>query len=318
MVARDPYSNREFTSPNTYSFLENNLSPTDRGLRQMLVLLVVSCISIVGWLAVARKDESVVASGKFVANYRPRSEPGELQRFLDSFLSSEIDILSVATGDSFKKGQVLVELDVEDVTIEMEHLQLEILSLNNQLYLNRSNNDQITHDLLAAEHRLALLNHDLRRRTIVAPYDGVVVETLQTKGNWVNVGTPILEIAPTDRRLLFRANVFPEDIGHVHVGSEVKVHPETYDRITEPPLLGRVLQIAPATVPAGDDAETGNYQVVIRLNDVLPANQVRLGTKGEVVIHGQVGADSMLSEILNRFLKENGKTRNHKMARAGS
>src|SRR5690606_15137061 len=79
-------------------------------------------------------------------------------------------------------------------------------------------------DLAKAEEELTAAEDVLRRREIIAPIDGTVVNMkFVTQGGVINPGTPILDIVPSNEQLLIEAQINPMDIDVVHPGMLAEV-----------------------------------------------------------------------------------------------
>lgn len=111
-----------------------------------------------------------------------------------------------------------------------------------------------------AETRLIDLQQQLRplldqaeRQVLRAPVDGRVMQ-LRAKVPGLAVGPrePLLELAPSQERLIVEARIAPEDIDHVRTGAAVQVHVTAFDASTGGPIAGSVRAIAPDAVATAD------------------------------------------------------------------
>ncbi len=143
------------------------------------------------------------------------------------------------------------------------------------------------------------------RTQIKSPIEGIVKKlNYHTIGGVVRPGAPIMEIVPSDDRLVVEARLNPNDRGYVQEGQSAIVKISTYDFIRYGGLTGRVKHIAP-----GSDATTGGkpyFRVVVEteksylgdragLLDILP------GMEATVDIH--TGQRSVLEYFLRPVLK---------------
>jgi HlyD family type I secretion membrane fusion protein len=84
-----------------------------------------------------------------------------------------------------------------------------------------------------------------RRRTILSPQDGVVMDIkVFTDGGVIQPGQPIMDIVPTDDSLLVEAKVRPQDMESVHVGMKAQVLLTAYKRTEAPPIDGHVVNVS--------------------------------------------------------------------------
>ena len=96
-------------------------------------------------------------------------------------------------------------------------------------------------DLARTEEELTAATDVLRRRDIVAPLAGTVVNMkFFTPGGVITPGTPVLDIVPADDRLLIEAQVSPLDIDIVRAGLPAEVRLTAYKPRRTPVLDGRV------------------------------------------------------------------------------
>lgn len=149
---------------------------------------------------------------------------GEIQRVLvapvDGFLKQSL----VRPGDMVKAGQVLAELAEQDLQLEHNRWASELAQHENayaaamaradraQLVISQAKADE-------ARAQLALVDEQLGRTRIEAPFDGVVIrgDLSQSLGSPVQRGDVLLTVAPRER---FRVivEVDERDIGRVRLG----------------------------------------------------------------------------------------------------
>lgn len=100
------------------------------------------------------------------------------------------------------------------------------------------------------EKLLERAESELGRMEIHSPIDGVVKTLIHnTVGGVIRPGEPIMEIVPTQERLVIEARIDPIDVGHIHPGMPAKVKFTTYDFIRYGALEGRIASV-------GADIET--------------------------------------------------------------
>ncbi len=113
---------------------------------------------------------------------------------------------------------------------------------------------------------LPALADRVRRSLVRAPLDGRVNRVLvATIGGSVSPGAPIVEVVPSDKRLLVEALVSPKDIAAVHIGQTAKVNLSAYESAVFGSMDGSVVTISP---DATFDERTGesHYTVKIRVD----------------------------------------------------
>jgi HlyD family type I secretion membrane fusion protein len=124
--------------------------------------------------------------------------------------------------------------------------QLKILSLDDeQSEKGAAELEKVQADLAKTEEDLAAATDVLKRRDIVAPMAGTVVNMKYfTPGGVITPGNPILDIVPSEDRLLIEAQVSPMDIDIVRPGLPAEVRFTAYKSRRTPVLDGSVLQIS--------------------------------------------------------------------------
>jgi HlyD family type I secretion membrane fusion protein len=83
------------------------------------------------------------------------------------------------------------------------------------------------------------------RTTVLAPVAGAIVKLrLNTIGGVVRPGDTLLEILPSDDKLLVEARVRPDDIDSVQTGLPARVSITALDQRQSSPLLGEVVHVS--------------------------------------------------------------------------
>lgn len=175
---------------------------------------------------------------------------GAVQRALVAPADGFLRKVHARPGDSVKADQVLAELAEEDMRLEHRKWQSELTQHENaasaalaradraQYVINQSKADE-------ARAQLDLVERQLSRARVVAPFDGVVIkgDLTQSLGAPVRRGDVLLTIAPNDRyRLLIEVD--ERDIGAVAVGRKGTV---SLGALTERSLPFRVARVTPVS-----------------------------------------------------------------------
>ena len=124
--------------------------------------------------------------------------------------------------------------------------QLKILSLDDeQSEKGAGELEKVQADLARTEEELTAAADVLKRRDIVAPIAGTVLNMkFFTPGGVITPGTPVLDIVPSEDRLLIEAQISPLDIDIVRAGLPAEVRFTAYKSRRTPVLDGRVKQIS--------------------------------------------------------------------------
>ena len=119
-------------------------------------------------------------------------------------------------------------------------------------------------DLEAAKAMLAAANLKLGYTKIIAPFDGVVSERQVQPGDYVNIGSNLINVVPLPNVYVI-ANYKETQLTHVRPGQRVDIRVDTF---RDQKLSGRVERIAPASgsqfALLPPDNATGNFTKVVQ------------------------------------------------------
>jgi multidrug resistance efflux pump len=180
-------------------------------------LAILASIALVGFFSIAEGDYTVTS---------PAVVEGRIQRTLVVPFNSYVGGEYVRAGATVQKGQLLATLDDQDLTLERlrwsttrrqrltEYDRALAKGERAEANIARSQVDQ-------AEAQLALLDEQLARTKITAPFDGVVVsgDLSQKIGAAVERGQELFKIAPLNAYRVI-LEVHESDIRNVHEGQE--------------------------------------------------------------------------------------------------
>jgi RND family efflux transporter MFP subunit len=239
--------------------------PAHPGLKLGALLLAAG----LGFLAIAQGTYRVTADAVL---------EGRIQRSVVAPVEGFIASAGVRAGDTVRQGQVLGELDDRDLRLEQrkwtsEKTQFAREYRNALAEHNRAEAAILGARIDQAEARLELVNEQLARMQIVAPFDGIVVsgDLSQSLGAPVERGAVLFTVAPLDDyRLVLQVD--ERDITVVAPGQTGSL------RLSGFP--GDALPIRIETItPVAEAGKGGNtFRVEARLN-AAPA-QLRPGMQG--------------------------------------
>jgi membrane fusion protein (multidrug efflux system) len=119
-------------------------------------------------------------------------------------------------------------------------------------------------DLEAAKALLTAAKLKLGYTRIIAPFDGVASERQVQPGDYVNIGSNLVNVVPLPNVYVI-ANYKETQLTHVHPGQRVDIRVDTFPNQT---LHGRVERIAPASgsqfALLPPDNATGNFTKVVQ------------------------------------------------------
>jgi len=129
--------------------------------------------------------------------------------------------------------------------------------------------------------RLGAAEHVLGQTDIKSPVDGTVVDLkVHTAGGVVGPGEVMMEIVPTNDRLIIEARVRPEDIGRVYVDLPATVKLTAFDQSKTPELNGRVAYVS------ADIIEDQKANVSYFMSKVEVSDKELLRLEGKVIQPG--------------------------------
>jgi membrane fusion protein (multidrug efflux system) len=139
-----------------------------------------------------------------------------------------------------------------------------IAAQQHQLEVLQGTRKQRAADLDATKATLASVRLKLGYTRITAPFDGVVGERQVQPGDYVNIGTNLINVVPLPKVYVI-ANYKETQLTHVVPGQPVEI---TVDSFSREKLRGKVERIAPATgaqvALLPPDNATGNFTKVVQ------------------------------------------------------
>ncbi len=154
----------------------------------------------------------------------PARVEGSIQRSLVSPVDGFLRIAYVKPGDRVTENQILVELAEQDLQLERRKRESELAQYENTFSaaLARSDRTQFVIAQAKAEEaraQLGLIEEQLSRSRIRAPFDGVVIkgDLSQSLGSPVQKGEVLLTVAPVDEFRII-VEVDERDIADVRTG----------------------------------------------------------------------------------------------------
>ena len=210
----------------------------------------------------ARVAGTINATGLLAAKHdMPIASVGE---------GGQVSQVLVNAGDWVRQGQLLAVIDRSVQVQQDANLQAMIrvaeadarlaqanldraMKLVDRGFISKANIDQLTatRDAADAHVRVAQANLGenrarIRRLTIVAPADGLVLDRLVEPGQVVGAGTGTLFRIAEHGDMEMRAKLSEADLAHMAIGQPVQVQPVGTDKT----FTGHVWQISPVIDPA--------------------------------------------------------------------
>ncbi len=244
-------------------------------------------------LAAVSLATAIVALAVVPSDYRvnaPAQLEGSVQRALVAPTEGFLKQAHVRPGDQVKQGQLLAQLDEEELKLERRKWESEAAQHQNAygealarqdralLVISQARIDE-------AQAQLALVDEKLSRTQIRAPFDGVIIkgDLAQSLGAPVKRGDVLLTVAPNDDYRVI-VEVDERDVADVKPGQVGKL---AFSAMPQAPLPIVVKRVTPVSATS-----EGRHYFEVECALRGSAASLRPGLKGIAKI--QIGARSLL------------------------
>ena len=242
---------------------------------------------------------ALIAAAFIPGDYRvsaPARLEGAVQRVMVAPGDGYLKQAYVRPGDRVKAGQLLAELADEDLKLEQRKAQSAVAQLESSYGAALTKQDRtevgiIFAKLEEARAQLALVDIQLQRVKLTAPFDGVVItgDLTQTLGAPVKKGDSLMTLAPEhDFRVI--VEVDERDVGDVHTGQPGSLALTALPGDARPLVVDRITPVATA-------AQGRNYFEIEAKLKVKDA-ELRPGLMGVAKI--EAGSRSLLWILTHR------------------
>lgn len=195
-----------------------------------------------------------------------------------------------------EREQAEIERDVAGNNAEIARTRLQIDEIALQSSYSETNFlngvlealTDVEREIADLEERLLVTGDVLARTTVVAPVDGIVVDLkVTTIGGVVQPGMVMLELLPTDDKLIVEARVAPDDIDVVETGLPARVTISALNQRTTIPYQGQVTSVS-ADRLVDQTSGLAYYLARVELADTLPEGAdvpaLKAGMNADVMI----------------------------------
>lgn len=242
-------------------------------------------------------------------------ELGSLRALSEKGLVRQSRLLALQRDQAELEGAILDnETQIATSRQNAEEVRMRALELRNERASEVAESLRTVEDRLA-ELQEALLAADdvMRRTTIVAPIDGRIVDLkVHTVGGVILPGRPLMDIVPTDDKLIIDAKVDPKDRDVVRTGLMAEVRFTAFNKRTAVPVKATVLSVSADRL---EDKQTSLPYYLARIElledprQALNGGAIHPGMQTEVmIVTGQRTALSYIlrpvTRSLNRALKD--------------
>lgn len=177
-----------------------------------------------------------------------------------SLEGKRLKTLYISNGDAVKAGQVIAELDVEDLkkSLRSQKLQFRKLELDMKNTLRQKDEmdplefEQKQIEFEEARQAITDMEQDIAAAVLTAPFGGTVVSVSAEEGKQIKAYDPIAVVADTSR-LVVAAKLSSDNLAKVAVGMEVKV---SINNVGE--LTGKIKALPE---PSNDQENPGEAQI---------------------------------------------------------
>lgn len=242
---------------------------------------------------------------------------------LSSQAGGRVEIVAVSPGDPVKSGDILVQVDVEALTLELQVARSTAESTRSRLALGEAqlkravsllergvgtnssldeaqvNVASLRANLSALDDQVAVAELRLRNATLRAPFDGIVSVRSVEPGQYVSIGTPLVTVVDMSS-LEMQANAAVASASLLAAGQAVAISVDGIEDRVFNGFVSRINPVADAatrTIPVyvaidnSDGVLLGGMfavgQIVVeRLPDAIavPGDAVRRDQKGDYVL----------------------------------
>jgi len=206
-----------------------------------------------------------------------------------------LESILVEEGDMVEKGQLLAQLDVEQLSLEVAQLEATSKKLKKELdrqqslYKRKLTSsdalDRATFEYQSQQASYKLSKLKLNYASIKAPISGIITERLVKMGNFVRDSDMLFKIV--DLSSLKAVLHLPEkELANIKKGQDILLN---IDAVGNDIIVGKIERIRPSI-----DTDTGTFKVVAALNN--ENNFLKSGMFGKVEVVFDVHQNSLVLE----------------------
>ena len=154
--------------------------------------------------------------------------------------------------------------DIAATRVAIGETRQEILQIESGWGTEVSNQiNTVQQQWFETRERIAAVRDVLQRTVIVSPQDGKVIGlSVHTLGGVIPPGSPIMNIVPSQDRLMVEGRVRPTDVDNVYPGQDARLRFSAFSWRTTPQVIGQVERVS---ADAFRDEETGGAYYIARI-----------------------------------------------------
>lgn len=304
----DPDLEEHITSGDEQIVLSSDTGPA---MRLAFWIVFVAFGGFLLWAWLAPLDEGATSSGTVVVEFNRRPI-----QHMSGGIAKE---LLVREGAVVQKDQVLIRLLDTNANSQMQIYEQQVAQLNRQIkatkpmvdegYFPLMNFQEYVRQRDEAQLKLKMAKEELERTEIKSPITGTVISMNITQGGVVSPGAKLMEIVPSEEKLVVEAKIMPQLIDRIHSGLEAQVRFSALNQRTTPVVHGHVEWVSADKIVATDQATMrqmmgdGYYTAKIRIDpgelEKLNGQQLYPGMPADVII--KTGRRNFMSYLLKPF-----------------
>jgi HlyD family secretion protein len=200
-------------------------------------------------------------------------------------------------------GQITNNLD--RIRKTMSETQAQMTFLRGQMATDAATQQRDVQMQIAEAREKLNISEDIRsRQQILAPVDGTVANLrLITPGGVIGPGQPVLDIVPSNGKIVVAVRLNPNDIDMVHPGLKAEVKLTPFKARVVPGLKGVVREISPDAT-FDEEARQLYYKVKVEIApgelENFPDVKLTSGMPAEVFI--DLGSNSLMQYLLQPMI----------------
>lgn len=174
--------------------------------------------------------------------------------------------------------------------------------LNQAHELLASELNKIQTELQTKEEVIEALTNKVDRATIKSPVNGIVGELfIKTEGSIVAPGAPIIEVIPTEERLIVEGRIASSDVAKIQAGMSAVIKLTAYDFSIYGSVPGLVSYISPdvSKDSAAGTGIPGQNSFVVRVEAIAPNKNIELRSGLDATIDIVTGQRTIAEYLLS-------------------
>lgn len=270
------------------------------------------------------EQTSILSQRLTQASAEMRSSGAQLSALSDQakLLDDEEMGVSMLVEEGLERKSRLLALQRQKAVTEGQHGQLsnnldrlkgtmgetnaQITFLRGQMAIDAATQQRDVQMQIAEAREKLKVSDDIRsRQQILAPVDGRVVNLrLITPGGVIGAGQPVLDIVPSNEKIVVTARLKADDIDVVHPGLTAEVKLTPFKARVMPGLQGVVREVSPDAT-FDEDSKQLYYKVTVEIgaNEMkrFPDVQLMSGMPAEVFIN--LGSSSLMQYLIQPMIE---------------